>query len=139
MDFTQSFEDFSRGLSTTDLALYGGVALVVWVLFKDKLMPLTEYVKVALSKVTNKVKDTIPKNSVPSISDLTMISSLKNESSLKPQVAVGVDDVFFDLVLSWKKTRDLAVKSGCKNAVKVADEMFPHLSPEVCKEGLTNE
>jgi hypothetical protein len=51
--------------------------------------------------------------------------------SVQPVVA---DDVFFDLVASWKQTRDLAVKSGCSEAVKVADQMFPHLSPTVCGE-----
>jgi hypothetical protein len=27
----------------------------------------------------------------------------------------------------------LAEKSGCSEAVKVADQMFPYLSPTVCK------
>ncbi len=42
------------------------------------------------------------------------------------------EDVFFKLVVSWKQTRDLAVASGCDEAVKVADQMFPYLSPVVC-------
>jgi hypothetical protein len=52
-------------------------------------------------------------------------------------VGENKDDVFFKLVVSWKQTRDLAEKSGCSEAVKVADQMFPFLSPNVCaqKEG----
>ena len=37
--------------------------------------------------------------------------------------------VFFDLVKSWKKTRDLAEDYGATRAVEIADEMFPHLVP----------
>ena len=36
--------------------------------------------------------------------------------------------------MSWKQTRDLAQKSGCKKAVEVADQMFPYLSPMVCED-----
>ena len=42
------------------------------------------------------------------------------------------EDVFLKLVVSWKQTRELALLSGCKKAVEVADEMFPFLSPTVC-------
>jgi len=44
------------------------------------------------------------------------------------------EDTFFKLVVSWKQTRDLAVQSGCSEAVKVADQMFPYLSPNVCQQ-----
>ena len=37
MNFTQSFEEFSAGLGPMDLALYAGVGIVIWVLFKDQL------------------------------------------------------------------------------------------------------
>ena len=37
---TQSFEEFSKSLGPTDLALYAGAALVLWVVFKDKLSPV---------------------------------------------------------------------------------------------------
>ena len=40
MNFTESFQEFSSRVSTTDLALYAGVGLVLWVLFKDKLSPV---------------------------------------------------------------------------------------------------
>ena len=42
--------------------------------------------------------------------------------------------LFFDLVVSWKQTRDLAKLSGCDKAVEVADQMFPYLSPTICSE-----
>lgn len=139
MDFTQSFEEFSKGLSTTDLALYAGVGLVVWVLFKDKLLPVGEYLKKFVSQARETVKNSVPKNPVPSLADLTLVVPQKVESVVEKPVFIDNDDVFFELILSWKKTRDLAVKANCEAAIKVADEMFPYLSPEVCKEDNTNE
>lgn len=141
MDFTQSFEEFSRGLSSTDLALYAGVGLVVWVLFKEKLKPIGQYVKNIVSKATENVKGVVPKNPVPSLADLSLFPTPTVTTSLEPtKVSIeSSDDVFFELILSWKTTRDLAVKAGCEAAVKVADEMFPYLSPEVCKEENSNE
>jgi len=119
MNFTESFEQFSSRLTTTDLALYAGVGLVLWVLFKDKLSPVQKL----LSDLVNKAKGSV--------------SSTKNEviiAEVKPVVITeeNQEDVFFKLVVSWKQTRDLAVKSGCVEAVKVADQMFPFLSPNVC-------
>jgi hypothetical protein len=125
MNFTQTFEEFSTGLGTTDLALYAGVGVVLWVLFKDKLSPIQEM----LAGVFNKVKSQIPKNInviVPDIPD-------KFPSKPTP-IKSGKTDVFFDLVVSWKQTRDLAVKSGCDKAVEVADQMFPYLSPTICED-----
>jgi hypothetical protein len=49
-----------------------------------------------------------------------------------PKAVGDKDDIFFKLVVSWKQTRDLAEKSGCAEAIKVADQMFPFLSPNVC-------
>lgn len=115
MNYTETFNEFASRVTTTDLALYAGVAVVLWVLFKDKLSP-----------VQLVVKDVVEK-----------IKSLLLTKSAKPSTAVVVknnEDVFFKLVTSWKQTRDLAVLSGCKEAVKVADQMFPYLSPEVCKQ-----
>jgi hypothetical protein len=119
MNFTESFEQFSSRLTTTDLALYAGLGLVLWVLFKDKLSPVQKL----LSDLVNKAKGSV--------------SSTKNEviiAEVKPVVITeeNQEDVFFKLVVSWKQTRDLAVKSGCVEAVKVADQMFPFLSPNVC-------
>ena len=119
MNFTQSFDEFSSSLGVMDVALYAGVGLVLWVLFKDKLSP----VQALLVSLFNTVKSVVPKPT-----GLTVV--------VPPVVsAERVDDVFFRLVVSWKQTRDLAEASGCSEAVKVADQMFPFLSPTVCKEG----
>lgn len=109
MNYTESFNDFASRVGPTDLALYAGAALVIYVLFKDKLSPIQSF----LVDLFKKVK---AKNPVPSVA-----------SSPK-------EDVFFALVNSWKQTRDLAVKSGCEEAVKTADQMFPYLSPSVCSQ-----
>jgi hypothetical protein len=121
MNYTETFQEFATRVGPTDLALYAGVGLVLWVLFKDKLSPVQEFV----GGLTNKLKSSLNKPStvVPSVS----------VPDVKPSVVDSNDqDVFFKLVVSWKQTRDLAVQSGCEEAVKVADQMFPHLSPSVC-------
>ena len=123
MNFTQSFEEFSSSLGVMDVALYAGVGLVLWVLFKDKLSP----VQALLVSLFDTVKSVLPKPT-----GLTVVVP----SVVPPVVsAERVDDVFFRLVVSWKQTRDLAEASGCSEAVEVADQMFPFLSPTVCKEG----
>ena len=123
MNFTQSFEEFSSSLGVMDVALYAGVGLVLWVLFKDKLSP----VQALLVSLFDTVKSVVPKPT-----GLTVVAS----PVVPPVVsAERVDDVFFRLVVSWKQTRDLAEASGCSEAVEVADQMFPFLSPTVCKEG----
>lgn len=116
MNFTQSFEEFTAKLGPMDLALYAGIGLVLWVLFKDKLSPVQKIAKDLLSSVNLGKKNT------------TTTVPVNNSFGNVPE------DVFFDLVVSWKQTRDLAVKGGCQEAVKVADQMFPHLSPMVCGE-----
>jgi len=118
MNFTESFEQFSSRMGPMDLALYAGVGLVIWVLFKDKLSPVQSFITGLINQVKNKTGAVVPEVVVPNIS--------KNTSSVDAQ------DVFFKLVVSWKQTRDLAVQSGCTEAVKVADQMFPFLSPNVC-------
>jgi hypothetical protein len=118
--FTQDFETFAKGLSTFDLALYGGLALVLWVLFKDKLNPLTDLV----NKTVVKLKELLNQKRSPTTTiDIPVPNYIKEKNK---------QDVFFDLVVSWKKTRDLAVSAGCDEAVQVADKMFPFLSPNVC-------
>ena len=116
MNFTESFQEFSSKVTTTDLALYAGVGLVLWVLFKDKLSPVQKLVGDLVNKVKGGVN--LPKVDLPVV--------------VKEAAKTGSDDNFFNLVVSWKQTRDLAVKSGCSEAVKVADQMFPYLSPTVC-------
>jgi len=117
MNFTQTFEEFSSGLAPMDLALYAGIGIILWVLFKDKLSPVQKIVK----DLVDKVKDNAP--SVPSLPDFVK-EKVKAEDDSK---------LFFDLVVSWKQTRDLAEKSGCEKAIEVADQMFPYLSPTICK------
>ena len=107
--FSQSFQDFAAGVKPLDLALYAGAGLVVWVLFQKQLSGLTDTVGGLLGKIK-----------------LPVVSSTK-------LVSKQSDDPFFRLVVSWKQTRDLAVQSGCEDAVKVADEMFPLLGPNVCE------
>lgn len=119
MNFTESFDQFSSKLGTMDLALYAGAGLVLWVLFKDKISPVQKIVNDIINKFTKTTSEnTLPVINVPTIARSETIND--NE------------DVFFKLVVSWKQTRDLAVKSGCSEAVKVADQMFPFLSPNVC-------
>jgi len=129
MNYTQTFEEFSGSLGPMDLALYAGVGIIVWVLFQDQLKPAQK----ALTDLFNNVKSKIPENIsvvVPDIPD-SFPSFGKNSKDS--------NDVFFELVASWKQTRDLAEQTGCDKAVEAADQMFPYLSPTVCKAGGTNE
>lgn len=117
LDYAQSFEEFSSSLKPIDLALYAGIGIILWVLFKDRLSPVQKFLGDLLTQIRGSLSRS-PAAEIP-----------------KPSlVAPESNDVFFDLVTSWKQTRDLAVKSGCEEAVKVADQMFPHLSPTVCGE-----
>lgn len=117
MNYTQTFEEFSRGLNGTDLALYAGIGIVLWILFQDKLNPVKELLVKTLNSFKSRTSTDL---AVPNVSTNTTV----NEK----------EDVFFQLIASWKLTRDLAVKNGCVEAVKVADQMFPCLSPTVCNE-----
>ena len=124
LDYAQSFEEFSKGVKPMDLALYAGVGLVLWVLFKDRLSPVQSLVGNLVDKIKSLVAGVT--NRAPTVPVLNPVS--------KTPVVASNQDVFFQLVASWKQTRDLAVKSGCVEAVKVADQMFPYLSPTVCEE-----
>ena len=120
MNYTQSFEDFSASLGPMDLALYAGVGIILWVLFKDKLSPVQSVIVDYFEKfkgATGNKQDTV---------------TIKVPDAVK--ASPKDQDLFFNLVVSWKQTRDLAVKSGCSKAVEVADQMFPYLSPTVCSE-----
>lgn len=131
MNFTESFQEFSGRLNTTDLALYAGVGLVLWVMFKDKLSPVQKL----LGGLVEKLKGVVSNNSVK----LPTVDVPKVDPVVLPKATGETkDDTFFKLVVSWKQTRDLAEKSGCVEAIKVADQMFPYLSPNVCK-AVTNE
>lgn len=124
MNFTESFQEFSSKLSTTDLALYAGVGLVLWVLFKDKLSPVQKL----LVSLGEKVKALLSGGGIK----MPTVDIPKVDPVVLPKATGEKDDVFFKLVVSWKQTRDLAEKSGCSEAIKVADQMFPFLSPNVC-------
>lgn len=118
MNFTQTFEEFSGSLGPTDLLLYAGIGIVLWVLFKDQLSPVQKIIV----DLVNKIRGQIP---TPSISSPVIDANPTSADS---------PNIFFDLVASWKQTRDLAEKSGCTKAVEVADQMFPYLSPTICGE-----
>ena len=119
MNFTQSFEEFTAKLGPMDLALYAGVGLILWVLFKDKLNP----VQTLLGGLIEKLKNVSPLKPVSPVAVVV--------PSVKPVVTTK-EDIFFKLIVSWKQTRDLAAECGCTEAVKAADQMFPYLSPVVC-------
>jgi hypothetical protein len=125
MNYAQSFDEFASSLGPTDIALYAGAAIIAWVLFKDRLNPLSSFVKQLVDSATIYLNKTVETPKQPSVS-----------TTSTPDVVVmqTKEDVFFELVTSWKKTRDLAVKADCTQAVKVADQMFPYLSPVVCNE-----
>lgn len=118
--FTESFDQFASRITPTDLALYAGAGIILWIIFKDKLSPVQNLVTNVINKFSNKLNPT----STATTQNVSFVSSPTSEST---------DNVFFELVSAWKKTRDLAVKSGCEQAVKVSDEMFPFLSPTLCQ------
>lgn len=117
MNYTETFDQFASKLSGTDLALYAGAGIILWVLFKDRLSPVQQLVNGLIEKAKGLSKPVTPVAVVV--------------PSVKPVVTTK-EDIFFKLVVSWKQTRDLASDCGCVEAVKVADQMFPYLSPVVC-------
>lgn len=119
MNYTETFDQFASKLTPTDLALYAGIGIVLWVLFKDKLSPVQKI----LSNLIDKVKTVV---NLKPVSPVAVVVP-----SVKP-IVTSKEDIFFKLVVSWKQTRDLAAECGCSEAVKVADQMFPYLSPVVC-------
>ena len=125
MNYTETFNEFASKSTPLDLALYAGLGLILWVLFKDKLTPVQKFILDLTKKV-------YPSNSsdfhvLPSVPDISLPKSVVKE------------DVFFKLVASWKQTRDLAVQSNCAEAIKVADQMFPFLSPNACSDQLPTQ
>jgi hypothetical protein len=131
MNYTETFDQFASRLGPTDLALYAGAGLILWVLFKDRLSP----VQTAIMSIIEKLKQNFGKST-------TIASPVVLPETIKPVVVEekNKEDNFFKLIVSWKQTRDLALLNGCEEAIKVADQMFPHLSPELCdKKDTTNE
>jgi hypothetical protein len=119
MNYAETFEEFASKVGPMDLALYAGAGLILWVLFKEKLSP----VQVFLSGLVDKFKNVSPLKPVSPVAIVV--------PTVKP-VVTSKEDIFFKLVVSWKQTRDLAAECGCSEAVKVADQMFPYLSPVAC-------
>jgi len=133
LDYAQSFEEFSSSLKPIDLALYAGIGLVIWVLFKDKLSP----VQVFLGSLVEKVKTLFANKSIenkvtPNYNPTPLFVKVDSSTPVVVEKEESQEDLFFKLVVSWKETRDLAVRSNCTKAVEVADTMFPYLSPNVC-------
>lgn len=137
MNYTQSFEEFSKSLGPTDLVLYAGIGLFLWVLFKDKISPVQNLVSSVIGRVKNLLKveykvkpEAALAQPVPaSVSTPVLADSLKQQTN---------EDRFFKLIVSWKQTRDLAEQCNCGKAVEVADSMFPYLSPNVCGKDTNN-
>lgn len=122
---TESFSDFASKVGPTDLALYAGAALVLFVLFKDKMSPVQKII----SDLVNKAKTLLGRpTSIVSETKLPLVTNSVSTSD------TNTEDTFFKLIVSWKQTRDLAAKLNCSEAVKVADQMFPYLSPNSCEE-----
>jgi len=119
MNYAESFDQFASRVSPTDLALYAGAGLILFILFKDKLSPVQKII----ADLVQKFKNVSPLKPVTPVAVVV--------PSVKP-VVTSKEDIFFKLVVSWKQTRDLAAECGCEQAVKVADQMFPYLSPVVC-------
>ena len=118
MNYTETFDQFASRVTPTDLALYAGAGIILWVLLKEKLCTAQKVLMDLVTKakgLLGKKIDALPVVNVPATT-----SPSTNEN------------VFLALIVSWKQTRDLAVTSGCTEAVRVADEMFPYLSPNVC-------
>lgn len=120
---TESFSDFASRVGPTDLALYAGAALVLFVLFKERMSPVQKIVGELLNKAKTLLGNKSNSVVVPEIK-LPAVSNLPSPT----------EDTFFKLVVSWKQTRDLASQLNCSEAVKVADQMFPYLSPNSCEE-----
>ena len=133
MNYTQSFEEFSGSLGPTDLALYAGIGVVLFILFKDKLNPVQKM----LLDLFNNVKETV-KETVEDITEHKVAAPAeKNTVTINVPVPVPSkpqEDVFFLLIASWKQTRDLAVRSKCSEAVTMLDDVFQYLSPNGCQE-----
>jgi hypothetical protein len=132
MNYTQSFEEFSSGLAPTDLALYAGLGIVLFVLFKDEMSPVQKF----LLDLFNKAKDTVtdlakPDPNPPVTGPVPVTPPSPAPILIRPDN--DPNKVFFQMVASWKQTRDLAAKQGCESAVKSLDDVFQYLAPTVCE------
>ena len=78
MNFTQSFEEFSSSLGVMDVALYAGVGLVLWVLFKDKLSP----VQALLVSLFDTVKSVVPTVLILYLLPTTKLPDIRDDDAL---------------------------------------------------------
>ena len=122
MNYTQNFEEFSASVGPTDLALYAGIGIVLFILFKDRISPVQKMLLDLMSSAKESVSDfTKPKDSEEVIVKVTV-----------PEIPTDRNDIFFQLVAAWKKTRDLSQKNKCNEATEKLDEVFQYLSPNIC-------
>lgn len=108
-----NIDNFGAMPTILDLSLYVGILIVLYILFKDKLGFIKEYVDKFLKSTPKVAEDVVV------IDETIPAEDIHNDSEL-----------FFRLIKSWKQTKDLAEQYGADKAVKIADEMFPHLIPE---------
>jgi hypothetical protein len=130
MNYSQSFEEFSSSVGPTDLALYAGVGIALFVLFKDRLSPVQKVLIDFLETAKKWFQDTT-KPKPPVVGPLPDFPVPTAPPLVRPQVEtknVG----FLDLVASWKQTRDLSKEYGCEQATEMLDQVFQYLSPVVC-------
>jgi len=90
IDYTQSFDEFASSLRPMDLALYAGVAIVLWVLFKDKLSPMAGLVQMVQERLSGFFSKTTPSVVPVVVPEINPVTYNKDK-----------EDVFFKLVVSW--------------------------------------
>lgn len=119
MNYTESFEEFSRRVTPTDLMIYAGAAIVLFVLFKDQLVPAKQWALKWYNGLLSKTKKESTSVVLP-VSSVVTTTESDNDAD------------FLHLISSWKNTRDLADKMSCSEAVKILDSAFSHLGPNNC-------
>ena len=85
MNYAESFEQFSTRLGPTDLLLYAGAGIIIYVLFKEKLDPLKGAVLKLFNNLSNKTSSVVS-TVVPSVVSAEPVSG---------------DDLFFELVIEY--------------------------------------
>jgi len=105
MNYSQSFEEFSSGLGPTDLALYAGIGVVLFILFKDKLSPVQKVLLETFNTVKENVVDFTKQPETVTVKVPVTNAPLPVNPVTKSPVLVRPDpnEVFFQLVASWKK------------------------------------
>ena len=134
MNYTQSFEEFSSGLGPTDLALYAGIGVVLFILFKDKLSPVQKMLLEAFNSAKESVVDLTSSETVVVKVPVPPVPKTPQKTTV-----TDPNHIFFQLVAAWKKTRDLSKEYKCDEATQKLDEVFQYLSPTVCNKENVNE